>query len=536
MTQSEKSAALAHLSPQQEFNHYWFDGALLDELNDLFPSEIMNEVRLSLKDRDCTKQFLNKGPMLEACGEFTKPDKKVRLLDKTEGRAARVLVSKYLLPDAEKMSPIDFAHYWEDLIANKKGAAGVPAQGSKEKNIEYLIDLANRMVIMIRGNAPFSDITIPAKCFHRAQLSALTKEWGRFNFGGTKLKDRMVMGVDGATILIETSYGKGIYNVLKTSCNSYAGGKTPEKLRSLINRYHDARNWLSLDYSKFDMHMPAEVIRMAFDILYDKYIITDHEEEWQWIVYNFINTQFQTPDNEFTFKTHGIPSGSYFTQPIGTVCNMIMLMTGMCHLARTQLQPSSVGHNRYCPKMIDWVLRVCEPLFPQYDNEVSAICMGDDSIIFTTFYWDEATRQCMCQFITNTFGVEVNPDKCDFGGLTDDPYFLKRFWNVQGEYQDPVYMLVNIIHAERVRHYDNYEPIHIIYGLYCTFEKGFKDYGISEEQLLLIMASSKHGIAVLRELHSQDVNGIFRSMTPEERGEYYYSRASRKLEAMGIAA
>lgn len=93
--------------------------------------------------------------------------------------------------------------------------------------------------------------------------------------------------------------------------------------------------WLGLDFSSFDAHVPAWLIRDAFKILEECIDFESYEHWgkptdpsalrrlWREIVNYFINTPIQI-DKDVYKKTHGIPSGSYFTQIIGTLCNAIM--------------------------------------------------------------------------------------------------------------------------------------------------------------------------------------------------------------------
>lgn len=82
-----------------------------------------------------------------------------------------------------------------------------------------------------------------------------------------------------------------------------------------------------LDYSKFDQTVPSFLIHKAFDILKTWFTEEDLVElGWDKMVRYFIYTPIVMPDgNLYTGKDHGVPSGSYFTQLIDSIVNVIVI-------------------------------------------------------------------------------------------------------------------------------------------------------------------------------------------------------------------
>jgi len=94
----------------------------------------------------------------------------------------------------------------------------------------------------------------------------------------------------------------------------------------------------SADISKFDNSAPAYFIVEAFDVLkqnidFDNWrgspVPQKHKNKWAnvWnhLVYYFINTPIWMPDGRVFRKSHGVPSGSWFTSMIVSVINHMYL-------------------------------------------------------------------------------------------------------------------------------------------------------------------------------------------------------------------
>ena len=80
-----------------------------------------------------------------------------------------------------------------------------------------------------------------------------------------------------------------------------------------------------LDYSKFDSSISSTLIRYSFDILKTWFEYID-QNEWSIIVNYFCSTPIVMPNgNLYAGKRHGVPSGSYFTQLIDSVVNVILI-------------------------------------------------------------------------------------------------------------------------------------------------------------------------------------------------------------------
>lgn len=520
LTQQEKTSCQVRQHPLRDFDHYVFDGRMFDCLSQFVSDkQLLSEIRKSIKDESCSKQFQHVEPMMETARQFCsveRPDGR----HKKAVRAAIVLLEKYLLPDTQLTRADYHGDGWQRLLSNEEGAAGIVASGTKLENIEYLIQLADRMQGMIHAGVRFGDISIPAKCFHRAQISGYVSEDGQhYDAKHLKKKDRLVMGVDGATVLIEATYFKPIYDLLKSSWTNYAGGKSPEQLRYAIQRWRENRYWLGLDYSKFDMHVPSWLIYECFNILKRKYFGEADWKVFDWVAYNFVHTQFQLPDGTYGFKQHGIPSGSNGTQPIGSMCNAIMTLAGFL----------STSGKHTAHEMIDWGLSQLAPSLRAERECIAASFMGDDGLIFVKTPIIRPVMQSMARYIFDVFGVEMSVEKSAYGFANmKDPQFLKREWRRSGEYQNPLQLFINVIHNERERTYVDFEPIHILYGLWYCYKSTFDELGIYEYMLVEAMNKTKQGIAAILSIPNREQPGVFRG-AGENMTKYLYRRAERQI-------
>jgi hypothetical protein len=488
---------LQNIVPKADFEKWAFDGRLLDAFKQLnFPSEVIDAVTESAKDPNCTKQFWHLEPQLETIAEFLSEEKpSARYTNNC--RAARVLLMKSM-PKAE-LSFRDLDDNAINLISNKNGSPGAIASGTKLNSWDKIMEYTRMIDSLIHSDKEFCDIFIPTMPFHRSQISNVMKD-GHYN-PEFKYKDRLIEGVDGATCVYEATHGYDVYQTFKTKWVNYAGGKNPLDLRQTIWEWRSLRYWLGTDFSKFDMHLPSWLLEMCFDILREQYfpnLSKDEIKEWKWIEYNFIHTHMITPDLRVVAKHKGIPSGSFFTQIIGTMANLLMQLTGL----------AAVSGCRSVHEKVSWVE---EMIYNHHRREFMMIGMGDDCLLFFNRSINESFVRAHCQAITNIFGVEVKFEKSDWGSFREDPLFLKREWRSNGEFQDPASMMINVIHNERARTYEGYNPWHIILGLKLTYSESFS-YGVTLGAITKKMKQEGITLEGIRHIPMEAMPGVFRGL------------------------
>lgn len=92
----------------------------------------------------------------------------------------------------------------------------------------------------------------------------------------------------------------------------------------------------SFDFSNFDKTVTKQLIEIAFSILLCNIDMSHYQDReiprvdrlmkpWNYIKEYFINTSLLLSNGEVWQKSGCIPSGSYFTQLIGSIVNWIII-------------------------------------------------------------------------------------------------------------------------------------------------------------------------------------------------------------------
>jgi len=153
-------------------------------------------------------------------------------------------------------------------------------------------------------------------------------------------KVRLVWGYAAAMTLIEGKFAQPLieaYSHLDTPVAM--GGHTPSKLSMMVSSVDGSKyEAFNLDFSGFDATVPPWLIRAAFDILRRQFTFEEWQgnpvniptqkkwaQVWDKMVWFFINTIILAVDGNLYRKDSGIPSGSYFTSLIGSICNYIAI-------------------------------------------------------------------------------------------------------------------------------------------------------------------------------------------------------------------
>jgi hypothetical protein len=397
-----------------------------------------------------------------------------------------------------KLRPIELDISNKDLIwSDGSKSAGAIGVGSKDTFAKECFDAASLLRERIASGDDFDDIWIPYLQLHRAQISNLVDSEDNYT-NAVKHKDRLVFACDGGTVTLEGLYSQPLIRHVSRYWFSYSGGDNPDELRSKIRSSAHQRFWMSLDFSKFDQTIQGWLIDDAFSIIKEFYH-PQHYRELDWIAYQFKHSRLISSRGVFQ-KHRGIPSGSSFTQLVGSMCNALMILTYIA--SRAPRGCSYEERVRYVEEEIGFTSSGRRDY-----GKFSMFVMGDDNLLFTRRKIDANN---LSKYVERVFGVKISPEKTDQGVYPEPPKYLKREWRYNGEYRNPIDLAVNVCHPEWERHYDAYSPWHIMYGLYLTYSCAFPSY-VSERYLYRKM-SDYGGVQALEKLEFRTLPGVLKGL------------------------
>lgn len=185
-------------------------------------------------------------------------------------------------------------------------SAGLPLMVSKEKSLTYSFDRERQIRLGIKSPNP-------CVAYKRTQKEN---------------KTRLVWGYPLEMTIMEARFARPLIERFKRHATPMAFGMSKVELGAKLHCYFKNRpgRTVCLDYSKYDSTLSASMIRQAFRILATWFDKEDIESlGWRIIVEYFVSTPIVMPDGHlYTGKKHGVPSGSYFTQMIDSICNVAL--------------------------------------------------------------------------------------------------------------------------------------------------------------------------------------------------------------------
>lgn len=214
--------------------------------------------------------------------------------------------------------PTSYVTVFEEHI-NKNASSGYPLFKKKGLLRHELISGAQYYTY----NDSTSLFNTPTTTAFRAQI--------REKSGEMVVKLRVMYPITGIITMMETSFCRPFIEHFQRTETFYSIGRTGfETGQQLKKRFSKSRQVLSSDISAFDQSMTNEVIIFAFGILRSQ-LHLDHfrHELFNKLVQYFLSSitayKVGTDNPSLYIKTHGIPSGSGFTNIIGTLCHAIIL-------------------------------------------------------------------------------------------------------------------------------------------------------------------------------------------------------------------
>lgn len=295
-----------------------------------------------------------------------------------------------------------------DVTSNPGGSAGLTAYGCTKH--EAMTRALERGLQTLDG----SKVPEPCLAFARTQFND---------------KTRLVWGYPYSMTLIEGLLAKPLIELFKGWNTPMAFGLTSMALGTKLRTAAYHKRWAySIDMSSYDASLSAHLIHEAFKILKTWFDQSQVEpvsgktvaEIFEIIEHYFIHTPIVMPDSRlYLGKRHGVPSGSFFTQIIDSICNVIIAGT------------ISARFNLHVSKREIFVL-------------------GDDLLFWTDRDIDLSK---IARFASATFGVEFNPTKSSKFKYDEKIHYLGRDWDRGIPSLDESEILKRMVFPERYRKY-----------------------------------------------------------------------------------
>jgi len=275
-------------------------------------------------------------------------------------------------------------------------SSGLPLMLSKAESLTYSFDRESQ--IRLERKAPN-----PCVAYKRTQ---------RGN------KTRLVWGYPLEMIIMEARFARPFIDEMLKRRTPMAFGMTKCELGAYIHRYivESPGRIVAMDYSKYDTTLSRTMIRAAFRIIATWFRSEDLKQfGWDKLTHYFIYTPIVMPDGHlYKGKCHGVPSGSYFTQVVDSICNV-----ALCYALASRFD-----------------LRI---------NRRSLFVLGDDVLMSVV---GDVDLNAWAEYLSK-FGMKMNVDKT----LIDEPHFLGAFWN-KGKPDVPIQEIVNkAVFPENYRNY-----------------------------------------------------------------------------------
>jgi hypothetical protein len=231
-------------------------------------------------------------------------------------------------------------------------------------------------------------------------------------------KTRLVWQYPLSMIIVETMVGQPIIREFNVRKSPFMGGYLPYERGSVImSAGQRARSSVAIDFSGFDQTVPAELIKVAFRILKTW---APSFEYWDLIINYFIHTPIVMPDGFMYLDKHrGIPSGSLFTQLIGSIVNWILVRSAQ----------HEFFEDSYLP------------------HPLQLLVVGDDSIFFTNQVVDLVKWEAYFA----SLGMRLNRDKSIYSNDGQRGFFLGVDWRSGVPYRITRDPLKKAVYPEKPR-------------------------------------------------------------------------------------
>lgn len=287
---------------------------------------------------------------------------------------------------------------WSAIKPSK--SSGLPMMEKKGDDFWYAM---NREQQIREG------LKVPSPCIANA----------RTQLGG---KTRLVWGYPLEMTLLESRFASRLIERYMEMITPMAAGISKFELGGRISSIEGAYGQTyGLDFSKFDSTVPRKLIEIVFSILATWYTEEDRKNlGWDAIVRYFIYTPIVMPNQKlYRGKKFGIPSGSYFTQLVGSITNCLIQF---------------------------WLAEECGYSL----NNEKFLVLGDDVILSIPKEVPLDSLKSKLEMI----GMIMNPDK-----TRTDSHFLGAVWIRGIPYRETTELLQKMVYPENYRKYPSQNTV-----------------------------------------------------------------------------
>nr|UZZ64748.1 RNA-dependent RNA polymerase [Camellia cryptic virus 1]UZZ64749.1 RNA-dependent RNA polymerase [Camellia cryptic virus 1]UZZ64750.1 RNA-dependent RNA polymerase [Camellia cryptic virus 1] len=314
---------------------------------------------------------------------------------------------QHVLTEFRRMNQIDPISYkrFDDVKWIQSSAAGYGYIGRKGDNDNY--SKAKRTAVTIAealdhdrnyGPKALLDST-PDVAFTRTQLSQIK----------VKSKVRNVWGEAFHYVLLEGLFADPLIRFFKGVESFYFIGEDPLlAVPALIEEIIRAKDYVYMfDWSGFDASVQEWEIRFAFQCLESLLRFPSNVEAqiWRFLIELFIYRKIAGPNKVLYLKTQGIPSGSCFTNIIGSITNYVRIqymfkrLTDRFALVFTHGDDSLAGVETTQFIQMDTFDSICAPLLWKINIEKSEVSRKNENVSFlsrTVKEYQNARNELAC--------------------------------------------------------------------------------------------------------------------------------------------
>lgn len=153
--------------------------------------------------------------------------------------------------------------------------------------------------------------------------------FSRVGFGDDGPRPRLVFGYPNEMTIIEGQFAVPLINHFKEQCwTPMAFAIDKGEMRGYTHSLERFNTRVGLDFSGFDATLNKWFINRAFDIL-ATFFHPRCKDIWRIIRSYFVHTPIAMPDAQVYVTPRGVPSGSWFTQLVDSICCFIAVVYAM---------------------------------------------------------------------------------------------------------------------------------------------------------------------------------------------------------------